>query len=226
MNCGPVSQSLADGYNAGTYKTPALTAAGVLRPMFYREVIPIKVFGTYSVINLGQGSQFILDCQVITVLTNAAGTNIGTFAAGQFVEITATTDSGGFVCRGLTNTLPAVKFTTSSAASGVVPSGSDWSGASLVVWQNTTDGAMAVTTPSAAAIIAALLAAGFSSDTPYVLQIVNRGDNTVTLTAGSEVTITGENTIATLVTRDYAVTMNILLSTVTLRSLNKGTIET
>lgn len=221
-----VTRQIFDGYEAQVYTAAEMEAATELRPIFWRQIFPITVFGTYSVVNLKKGNKFILDSQVAFILENAAGTTIGAFAPNQLIEVTAISDDGDFVCERLSNTLPAVKFTTSSAASGVTPTGAAWSGAALVVWQNTTDGAMAVTTPTAANITDALVAAGFPSDTPYVLRIANRGDNTITLTAGSNVTITGETTIATLVTRDYAVTMNSLLGTVEMTSISKGTIET
>ncbi len=227
MSAAVATRKIFDGYEGKAYTAPVLVSGDIIKPTMWREIFTTPAsLGTYSVMNLAKGNQFILDCQGLTILTNAAGSNIGTFPSGILVEITAITDSGGFVARPLTGTMPNVKFSTSSAASGVVPTGAAWSGARVVIWENTTDGAMAVTTPSAAAILAALIAAGYSSDNAYILRITNRGDNTVTLTGGDSVTITGEATIATLATRDYVVTMNILLGTVTLRSTNKGTIET
>jgi hypothetical protein len=98
--------------------------------------------------------------------------------------------------------LPAWQFNTTSAASGLVAAGSVLAGAHEVFYQVTTDGAMAITTSSAADMFAAIpnCTIGYK----YLLTIINRGDNTITLTGGTNVTI-AENTIATLVAQTYAV---------------------
>ncbi len=224
MNCGPVSQSLFDGYEAKTYTAPAPSGATQLVPIFFRQIFPLTVTGTYSIINLAKGQSVLLDCQASVTITNAAGTTIGTFISGNFVEVVATSDSGTFRYRIFSSDVLNAKFTTSAAASGVVPAAADWVGARLVIWQNTTDGAMAVTTASGAELVAALIAAGLPGNYTYMLRIANRGDNTITITGGDSVTILGEATIATLVTRDYLMTVHP--SGTSMRSISKGTIET
>ena len=59
----------------------------------------------------------------------------------------------------------------------------------------------------------------------YVLKVINKGDNTVTFTAGSGVTITGTNTLATTTTRTFCVTFDSATA-VTMQVVDKGTIET
>lgn len=219
-----VTRQIFDGYEAQVYTAPAPDAAGQLRPIFWRQVFPLDVAGTYSIINLHKGQSVLLDVQATVSLTNAAGTAIGSFVSGQFVELVATSDSGDFRYRVFASDIPNAKFTTSAAASGVVPAAADWTGARLVIWQNTTDGAMAVTTATGAELQAALAAYGLPTTYVYILRIANRGDNTITITGGDDVTIVGEATIATLVTRDYLVTVSP--SGTSMRSVSKGTIET
>jgi hypothetical protein len=182
---------------AGTYKLPD---SGL--PMYVRATgaVVVKSIADVTVVSLVSGQ--IALCVPLTSTTWASTT---LFTAGA-------------------ESLPNAKFTTSAAASGVVPTGAAWSGARLVIWQNTTDGAMAVTTPAGADLEAALTAAGLPSTYVYMLRIANRGDNTITITGGDNVTIIGEATIATLVTRDYLV--SVAPAGTSMRSVSKGTIET
>lgn len=225
MNCGPVSQSIFDGYAAKTYTNPALAAGAQLSPIFFRQLFPLTAAGTYSVINLDKGQVILLDVQTTVTINNAAGTLIGVYYTGDFVELTATSDSGSFVARRLAADVPNQKFTTSAAASGLTLTGAVLVGARTVYWQNTTDGAMAVQLPDASDVIAALAAAGLPRIYNWIIVIANRGDNTVTLTAGADATITGEATLATLVTRTYLVSTDSA-GLMAIRSVSKGTIET
>lgn len=220
-----VTRKIYDGYDGSTYVIPAeqTPTASTLVPTMWRQIFALAA-GTYELANLKKGQVVLLDIEGSVTLNNAAAVAIGTFVSGQFVEVTAITDSGSFTYRVLSSDVPNVKFTTSAAASGVVPTGAAWSGARIVVWENTTDGAMAVTGPTGAALQAALAAVGIPTTYNYVLRISNRGNNTVTITAGDDVNLVGEDTIATLVTRDYM--MSVSPSGSTMRSLSKGTIET
>lgn len=122
--------------------------------------------------------------------------------------------------------LPGAQFNTSSTTSTVVPTGAVFAGARQVYWQNTADAALGLTTPTAADIYAAYINGGASGvGHTYLLTIINRGDNTITITGGSGVTVTGENTVATVSTRTYLVTLTSA-SAVNMRSVDKGTIET
>jgi hypothetical protein len=222
-----VTRKIYDGYDGSTYVIPAeqTPTASTLVPTMWRQIFALAA-GTYELANLKKGQVVLLDIEGAVTLNNAAAVAIGTFASGDFVEVTATTDSGDFRYRRLANDVPGWKFNTSAAASGVVPTGAVWSGANEVFWQNTTDGAMAVTTPEAADWIDALQLLGMPRNMRFILTIVNRGDNTITITGGTDVTITGEATIATLVTRRYLVSVDDVGLTVVMRSVDKGTIET
>lgn len=121
--------------------------------------------------------------------------------------------------------LPEGKFTTSATTSTVTPAGADFSGARHVVWDNTANGALALTTPTAAAMYTAHINGGPSAvGHTYYLYIVNRGDNTITITGGSNVTVTGTNTVATKISRCYLVTLTSATA-LTMRSVNRGTID-
>lgn len=119
--------------------------------------------------------------------------------------------------------LPQTKFTTSSTVTSLTYAAGDITGAKHVYWQNTADGAVAATTRTATQMFGDIPNAHIGLS--FQLTIVNRGDNTVTFTAGTGVTITGEATIATLTTRTYHATFTSATA-VTFTSVNKGTIET
>lgn len=118
--------------------------------------------------------------------------------------------------------LPAAKFTTTAAASPLTAAAGDLSGANLTVFQVTTAGAFALTTRTATEMFADIpnCTVGMS----YLLRIVSQGDNTVTVTGGTGVTITGTATVATKVTRDFVVTFTSATAC-TLQGVSKGTIE-
>ena len=59
-------------------------------------------------------------------------------------------------------------------------------------------------------------------DRTYLLRIYNSGDNTITLTGGTGVTITGTATIATAKFRDYIVTFDSA-TTLTMQNVGNGT---
>lgn len=116
------------------------------------------------------------------------------------------------------------KFTTSSTATSVTAGAGALTGARHVYWQNTADGALALTPRTATQMYGDLGDAAFVGMS-YELTIVNRGDNTVTLQAATGVTYTGEQTIATTTTRTYVVTFTSATAA-TIVAVNKGTIET
>ena len=116
------------------------------------------------------------------------------------------------------------KFTTSSTTTSVTAGAGALTGARHVYWQNTADGALALTPRTATQMYGDLGDAAYVGMS-YMLTIVNRGDNTVTLQSASGVTYTGEQTIATVTTRTYVVTFTSATAA-TVVSVNKGTIET
>jgi hypothetical protein len=120
--------------------------------------------------------------------------------------------------------LPNGQYNTTAAASPVTPAAGILTGANHVFYEVTTDGAFGITTRTATELFGDIpnCHIGFT----YLLTIVNRGNATITITAGANVTITAsENTIATLVTRTYLVNFTSATAC-TWSSLTKGTIET
>lgn len=88
-------------------------------------------------------------------------------------------------------------------------------------------GGVTLTTPTAAQIIAAIQAAGCvppGDGYNYPLMIMNDSlGQTITLAAGTGVTITGNLTIATATTRHFLVSVNVNAGTVTM--VNYGTMN-
>jgi len=129
--------------------------------------------------------------------------------------------------------LPMLKFSTTSQASGTVAA-SQLAGASEVYLSQS--GATALTTDTAANIIAQVLSAiqtnaqgsqptvsqlqGFT----YTLYIRNTNAGTLTLSAGTGVTITGTATLATTVERQFMVTVTSP-TTITLQDLGGATVS-
>jgi len=146
--------------------------------------------------------------------------SVGTF----LITVTAagTVTMVGVGTQPLSN-LPVAKFATTAAASPLTAAAGDLTGAQHVFFEITTDGAFGLTTRTAVEMFA---------DTPnaqvgqtYLLTVVNKGNNTVTITGGTDVTITATATLATLVTRTYVVTF-ATATTITMQDVIKGTIET
>lgn len=115
--------------------------------------------------------------------------------------------------------LPAAKFTTDATGTQTADAG-DLTGAEFVVWKNTANGAVTLTTRTATQMFGDLY--GASIGMSYFLRIVSAGDNTVTITAGSGITAADTMTVATMTTRDYIVTINTA-TTMTMRCVGAGT---
>lgn len=180
----------------GTYKVPNATAFTNLR---------VLASG-------GQVSLTTLDGDAIASLINP-GVVVDLFATSSSTWISTQSEPA----------LPNAKVTTSSTATTVTPAASALTGARHVYWINTADGALGLTTPTAAALYAAI--PSVYQGYVYQLTIVNRGDNTITITGGSDVDVGALNTVATLATRTYIVTVNST-GDVEFACVNKGTIET
>ncbi len=118
--------------------------------------------------------------------------------------------------------LPYSKFTTTAAASPLTASAGDLTGAAHVVFQVTTNGAFALTTRTATQMFGDIPNAQIGMS--FLLTVVSQGDDTVTVTAGTGVTITGTATVATKVTRTFVCTFTSATA-ITLQSVSKGTIE-
>jgi hypothetical protein len=119
--------------------------------------------------------------------------------------------------------IPNAKFSTSAAASPVAVLDTTLTGARHVYWQNTTDGAVTVTMPTAQGLYdaSAIHYVGYS----YLLTVINRGNGTVTLDAATGISYTGEATAVTLTTGTWLVTFTSASAATVVKVLN-GTIPT
>lgn len=119
-------------------------------------------------------------------------------------------------------------YATSATATSVTPAAGVLTAAAHVFWENTANGALSLT-PRTAALLYADHAATYqqfpAANYEYLLTIVNRGDNTITMQTADGLTYVGETTIATLTTRTYVVKF-VSPTAATMTSVNKGTIET
>ncbi len=223
----------------------ALTAAAIIGGVITRSgstaaYTDTTNTGTQIVTALGTGAVvgtswlLFIKNTVAFAQTLAAGTDV--VLAGQ--SIVPPNSTGVFFCKysdintvditGLGSypqaTLPNGQYNTTAAASPVTPAAGILTGANNVFYEITTDGAFGITTRTATQLFGDIpnCHVGFT----YLLTIVNRGNNTVTITDGGSVTITAsENTLATLVTRTYLVRFTSATAC-TWTSLSKGTIET
>ncbi len=125
--------------------------------------------------------------------------------------------------------LGSYQFTSISQASGVIPVAAVSGTAESYLTQS---GATALTTPSAAAIIAQILAqlaaAGINQPAnqiaapfTYYVRVINTNAGTLTITAGTGVTMLGTATLATATWRDFLVTVSG--AAVTFQSVGTGT---
>jgi hypothetical protein len=120
--------------------------------------------------------------------------------------------------------LPNSQFSTSSTTTSLTAAAGVLTGSNHVFWENTADGAVALTTRTGALMFADIPNCHIGLS--YLLTIVNRGDNTVTLTnPASGFTVSGEATVATTSTRTWRVACTAA-DTFVATSVNKGTIET
>lgn len=129
-------------------------------------------------------------------------------------------------------TLPMMKYTTTSQASGTLAATALAGATECYVSQS---GATALTTDTAVNIIAALVAAIQANangafplpniqNVTYTLYIRNTNASTLTVSAGTGVTITGTATLATAVERQFMVTVTSP-TTVTLQDLGGSTLQ-
>jgi hypothetical protein len=119
---------------------------------------------------------------------------------------------------------PNAAFSTSAVTTALTAAAGVLTGARHVYWQNTADGAVALTPRTATQMYTDLDDAAYVGMS-YLLTIINRGDNTITLQAATGIAYTGELTVATTTTRTYAVTFTSATAA-TVVAVDKGTIET
>ena len=138
---------------------------------------------------------------------------------------------GAFTPFGLASLLgiSGSQFNSSAVLNAAIPSGL-LTGALEVILNTTANGANALSTPTAQQMIADIIAEMCPYLSPvglvgmsYELTIQNTGNNTVTLTGGAGVTITGTNTIATGTWRRFVVTVTGA-TTITLQNIGSGAV--
>lgn len=222
---------------SGTRKLPDNMPVGTLFFVYATGSVTITNVAGTTIGTLGSGNIGVFVARtstswVGTVLEVAAGSNATMFAAtvadiaaSDLASLTGQTTFATLLTElysraSLTNT----QFTTSATTTSITPAAGALSGARHVYWQNTADGALALT-PRTASQLYGDLGNNAYVGMSYMLTIVNRGDNTVTLQAATGITYTGEQTMATLVTRTYVVTFTSA-SAATVVAVSKGTIET
>lgn len=110
------------------------------------------------------------------------------------------------------------QYKAQNSGTGVVPAG-NMAGAAICYLSNTNATPGNQTTPTAAALLAAIPGAevGFS----YTLRLINTAAGTWTFVADGSVTLTGTATIAQNVTRDYVITF-VTATTATMQSVGSG----
>lgn len=159
-------------------------------------------------------------------MTVSGLTVIPPLSVGTFL-ITGTSTSAmtmvGIEMANLVN-LPPARYVTDATGTQTADAG-DLTGGNYVVWRNTAAGAVALTVRTAAQMFGDIpnCQIGFT----YMLMIVSQGNNTVTLTAdsGVTVTLTGTMTIATKTCRTFVVTFTSATAA-TITSIDSGgTIE-
>lgn len=175
------------------------------------------------------GTPFFATATGTAIFTTEAGTTVATLTSATgalFVPLTDTTWAAQTFKVGVspaTADLPNAQYSTSSTVTSLTPAAGVLTGARHVFFQNTADGAVEVITRTGTQLFGDII--GAYVGLRWLLTIVNRGNNTVTLTGGEDVTVNGEATIATLTTRTYVCEL-FNTTSVTMQAVDKGTIET
>lgn len=109
-----------------------------------------------------------------------------------------------------------------SSAASVTLTAAQFVGSGIIDHSGAPAGGVTVTTPTAAQILAAMPNTTPGTGMNFVLYYMNDGTGqTITLSAGANVTLTGNNTIATNTMRQFLVNVNPNAGTVTI--VNMGT---
>lgn len=135
------------------------------------------------------------------------------------VPVTALTAllAAGFTMPSVLQPLPPTQFTSISSGNGTL-TGAQVAGAEITYLL--TSGATALTTPTAAAMLAAIPNGQVGMS--YVLRIVNTNAGTLTITADASVTTTGTLTLATNTWREFVVTFTSATAA-TMKAVGTGT---
>lgn len=199
-----------------------LTAAGITGKLITRTgpsadytdttATAAQIIAAMPNANVGDSFEFTIKNMVAftSTLSAASGVTLAglslipPLSVGRFlcvVTAAATVTITGISAAPLCN-LPYSKFTSSSASNATATAG-DITGAAFVNLTLTANGANAYTTRTGAEMFGDI--PNCQIGTNYMLRIRNTGDDTVTLTAGSNVTLTGTMTIATTTARLFNV---------------------
>ena len=174
---------------------------------------------------IGQSWEWTYQNQTSTTATLAGGsgaTLAATVPPASWARFIVTYTAANTVTFTLINTgplavMPGAQYTSISSGNGTL-TGAQVAGANYVAL--VTSGATALTTPTAANILAAIPngVVGVS----YVLRIVNTNGGTLTITADASVTATGTLTLSTNTFRDWVVTI-ATATTATMKQIGTGT---
>lgn len=222
---------------SGTRKLPNNTPLGVSLMVYATGSVTITNASGTTIGTLSSGHLGVFIARTSTswngtVLEVGAGSNstmfaatVADIAAAELTSLTSQVTFGTLLTELYSRaSLPNAQFTTSATTTSITPAAGALSGARHVIWQNTADGTLALT-PRTASQLYGDLGNNAYVGMSYLLTITNRGDNTITLQSATGITYTGEQTIATLVTRTYVVTFTSA-SAATVVAATKGTIET
>lgn len=171
----------------------------------------------------GSGAALAMGTQAYWDATNKIVSNspsVGPFAGIVVTQGAADADTNVYVLMMPADSLPGAKYGTTALLNTTLTAGLITGGAETYLL-STANGANALTTRTATQMFADT--PGASVGQSYGLRILNSGNNTVTLTAGSGVTLTGTMTIATNTWRDFVVTFNTA-TTMTFQSVGTGPI--
>lgn len=113
--------------------------------------------------------------------------------------------------------LPDYIYQTTAATSGVITAGLLTGGTTSVL---SSSGATALTTPTAAALLAATPNGGLG--TSWLIRLINTNAGTLTITADATVTVTGTKTLATNTWREFICTI-LTATTASWQQIGTGT---
>lgn len=211
---GTITRSGPSAAYTDTTATATLIAEALPSPAAVGMSWIVRIRNTVAFAQTVTGGTGVTVSGVAIVPPLSVGEFLVTYtAAGTFTMV-------GIGSQSLSN-LPVASYATAALATGTLTAG-QITGAQHVYLETTTDGAASMTTRTAAEMFA---------DTPnaqvgqtYKLTLINSGNNTLTLVAGSNVTLTGTMTVATTTTRTFVCTFNTA-STMTIQGVDKGAIE-
>lgn len=212
---GVITRSGSTAAYTDTLPTAALTIAAMPGTPTIDQSWILKIKNTVAFLEtLSAGTGWTLS-GLTTVPPLSVGVFLVTYSA-----------AGTFTCVGLGShpigaTGLVAKYQTAALATGTLTAG-QITGADHVFMETTTDGAATMTTRTATQMFADHPNAQVGGT--YLLTLINSGNNTLTLSAGTGVTITGTATVATTVTRTFHVTFDSATA-MTFQGVSVGSIE-